>query len=260
MQTVLDYPDKITIGSGGLVLRVDGEDGWTDTVHVKDVKVKTETEEKESLNARGGQKKVAKTFVTKQTAAGSFVCNYPNKENLAMFFMAETPTAVTQVAGTIAPGGEPALKARLDKWVEIGKRIVSTVVVKDTEATPNSLVLGTDYLLDAERGLIMILSANTITPPVAEGDDIKVTCAFADAAGHEVKAGTASQIKRHVWFIGDPVGGARQEVKGFANLKPSGELSLIGEEEQEFTFEFKFEDHIDYRPALLKYTDWGVAS
>lgn len=260
MQTVLDYPDRITIGSGGLLLQTDGESGWEDTVHVKDVKIKTETEEKETLNVRGGQKKVAKTFVTKQTAAGSFVCNYPNKENLAKFFMADTPTAVSQTAGSITEGNEPDLQAKLDKWVEIGKRKVSSVVVKDTEATPNTLVLGTDYLLDTERGLIMVLSTNTVTPPIAEDDDIKVTCTYADDSGSLIKAGTKSQIKRHVWFIGDPVDGVKQEVKGFANLKPSGELSMIGEEEQEFTFEFKFEDHVDYRPALLEYIDWGVPS
>lgn len=126
-----------------------------------------------------------------------------------------------------------------------------------TEAT---MILNTDYWLDTKRGLIWVLSDNT--KGVVDDDELKITYSYADHTAHRMFAGTKAQWKKHFWFIGDPVDGIQEELRGYANLIPSGDLKAIGEEEQEFTLELSYEDNESYHDSsgngLYIYEDHGV--
>lgn len=137
-----------------------------------------------------------------------------------------------------------------DKW---------TCVVTGSPSTA-TMTLGTDYLLEATQGLIMVLSTNG--KGVVDDANVLVSATYASVTHNRVDAGTKNQWKVHIWFIGDPLGGVKQEIKGYANLKPSGELGGISEEEQVFTFDFKFQEHASYVDAngarvLFQYYDYG---
>jgi len=65
--------------------------------------------------------------------------------------------------------------------------------------------------------------------------------------------------KRHVWFIGDSADGIDQQIKGFANLIPSGDLAMIGDDWQQFTLSLDFETHSRYA-SIIEYYDYDLAS
>lgn len=347
MQSLPGYPNDVTIAGGNVLFSTDGTH-WEDIGHAKSFKVKVETEEKEHINSRSGLRKVAKTFITKLTASGSIECNYPSKENINKFFMGDSIVETTQNSGSMS---DSSFTVQLDKWRYVGKRGLSSVVVKaastsysagtitadvgnggtavlntptmgasiqagtyeivyDTDhytledpdanmislskvegtavytslelgftvasGTPNNadkwtceitgtpstatMALGTDYLLEATQGLIMVLSTNT--KGVVDDASVTVSASYAEVIHNRVDAGTKNQHKVHIWFIGDPLGGVKQEVKGYVNLKPSGELGGIAEEEQMFTYDFKFQEHDSYVDAdgakvLFQYYDYG---
>jgi hypothetical protein len=134
-----------------------------------------------------------------------------------------------------------------------------TCVVAGAPSTV-TMTLGTDYLLDAAEGLIWVKSTNG--KGVIDDANVLVSATYGNKAWHRIDAGTKNAWKVHLWYKGNPLGGQKQEIKGYVNLKPSGELDAIGEEEQKFTFEFKFQENSAYvdgsgAVVLFQYFDFG---
>ncbi|NOZ68026.1 MAG: hypothetical protein GXP46_01955 [Deferribacteres bacterium] len=227
-----------TIGKGKLLFRPEGEQGYKDLGNCPDFKVTVATEKKEHYSDRSGISVKDAEIVTKQTASGGFTLDEPNIDNLNMFVMGAGTVTTQQAAGSAT---DQAVTALLDRWVALGKVNVSSVVVTDNSGT-TTYVKGTDYELDASAGLIMALSSGSIT----DGESLLVDFTYPDATIKQVNAATATTVKGHIYFVGDPPVGKILDVKGYISLAPNGELSLIGEDWMQYEFEMEFLSHADY--------------
>lgn len=292
------FPRKeYTIGRGKLLLKLDGESNFSDLGNCPDFKFSVVTEEKQHFSKRSGFETKDASANTKQTAAGSFTLDDLMDENLKMFIMAASISDVVQGADTVT---DQSVTAELDKWIELGKRKISSVVVtavtppawqadtaylagvfvRKTEANgfryecttqgtshaateptwPTTIgatvedgtavwtcrqytyVADTDYLLDTEVGLLMPLSGGAITA----GQSLEVDFAHAAITIKKMSAATKWQYKGHLWFIGNPPTGKIYDVKGYVNLSPNGDLSVIGDDWTNIGFKMEFETNAAY--------------
>lgn len=258
MAKIIETPDYYTLGRGILRVRKDAEASWLDLMHVKDVKINITADELEHENVRSGLKVVDKTITTKMTAKGSFMCDVPIVENIALFLMSTGITDVAQTSGTWT--AEEFTVEVPDQWHELGKKDIVATAVTDDAGTPVALVEGTDYEVDWSRGLFRPLSTSSLVGAV--GDKYKITATYPDKTIKRIHAAQAT-IKRHVWFTGSPATGRIIDIRGFCNLKPNGDLSLSADEWMGFSFDMSFNKHSDYplSPVGLYWEDNGeVAS
>lgn len=258
MAKIVETPNYYTLGRGIMRVRKDAEASWLDLMHVKDVKINITADELEHENVRAGLKVVDKTITTKMTAKGSFMCDVPIAENIALFLMSTGITDVAQTSGTWT--AQEFTVEKPDQWHELGKKNITASIVTDDTATPVELVEGIDYEVDWSRGLFRPLSTSTMVG--VAGDKYKITGTYPDKTIKRISAAQTT-IKRHVWFSGEPATGRIIDIKGFCNLKPNGDLSLIADEWIGFSFDMSFNKHSSYpnSPVGLYYEDSGeVAS
>lgn len=237
-----------TIGKGKLMFKPDGENNYRDLGNCPDFKIAIAAEKKEHFSSKAGIQEKDAEVVVKQTASGSLTLDDLIDFNLKSFIMSNAITNVAQGSGSIT---DQALTSALDRWQNLGKKKISTVVVTGSGGTP-TYVLGTDYALDTESGLIMPLSEGSI----AEAQSLLVDFAYAAITVKRLDAATATTLKGHVWFVGDPPVGRILDVKGYASLSPNGDLSLIGEDWTQFGFSLEFVSSTDYT-GLFELIDRG---
>lgn len=105
---------------------------------------------------------------------------------LAIALLGDVST-LTQSSGTATA---EAVTAKLGYWVPLAHGRVSSVVVKDaTDAT--TYVAGTDYLVNAELGMIQALTGGTIT----DGATIHVSYSYAAITGSAISGSTQPTVK-----------------------------------------------------------------
>lgn len=131
-----------TIGRGKLLFKPDGQTNFSDLGNCPDFKFSVATEEKPHYSSRAGFQTKDGGANVKQTAAGTFTLDDLMNDNLKMFIMAN---AVTDVAQSASSTVDQAVTADLDKWLELGKRKLSNVVV--SALTPDEWVTLTAYIL-----------------------------------------------------------------------------------------------------------------
>jgi hypothetical protein len=139
-----------------------------------------------------------------------------------------------------------------DEWHDLGIRNIQSITITKagTALTPD-----VDFYIDAEQGQVLFISGTVNN--LALEDEVDIEAAWGSWNWTKMYAATTRQRRVHIWFKGDPVSGNIQNIKGYAMLKPSGNLGLINTEAQEFTLEFEFEDHADYLPGLYLYENHG---
>ena len=135
-------------------------------------------------------------------------------------------------AGTISTAIDVVTAA--DKFVEIGKYMVSAVVVKNQAGT-TTYVEGTDYTVNARLGMICALSSGTIPA----GATCKVTCSYALVNGMSMAAMTKSNVLIRVKLDGQNFADGRNFISDIyqMRLNPTSNFSLIGTDFAEVTFE-----------------------
>jgi hypothetical protein len=159
-----------TIGRGKLIFKAEGQSNFADLGNCPDFKFTVKTTETDHYSSRSGFKKKDDSAITEQDATGSFTLDDLMDENMRMFFMANAVTDVAQVQGTVS--GQ-AVTAELDKWIELGKRKISNVVVK--AQTPSAWQAGQAYdigdvvLADACRAECTAAGTSDATEPVWTG-------------------------------------------------------------------------------------------
>lgn len=257
-----DFP--YVLGRGKVLIRKETDLVWYDLFQVPEFKVNLETEEKEHESFRSSLKVVDRTAVLKAKAGFSFKVDVPMVDNVRKFLLADdtAATAVTQTQGqwtaaemTITEKGTwQVIKAGVAQLTDYYHWCRVTLVT--TGAGPTTLTEGTDYIVDRNRGLILVLPEATLTD-----DKIKVTGDYGNIAAAEgileVEAGSSADVRRHLWFQGDPADGVVQDVMGYVLMRPSGDMDFIGDEWQGFSFEGSFLAHADYGDLGLKYIQRG---
>lgn len=241
--------ENYTLGKGKLLFQPSGTNGFIDLGNAPNFSVSQTVEKKEHFSSRSGLQVKDATVVTKITGAGKFTLDEPNITNLNFFIMGDVIADISQASGTLSA---QAFTAREDKWITLGKRKLSSVVVKDvTDAI--TYVLGTDYELEADAGLLMALSAGAI----ADAAILHVSCNYAAATMNRADGGSKTQWEGDFWFVGAPPKGKVTDVKGYVNLAPEGEIPMIGEDWQSFGFTVEFVENTNYN-GVPEFIDRGV--
>lgn len=158
-------------------------------------------------------------------------CDDIQQENLALF-LGGTSGTLTQSANPVANEAIVVQKGYhyqlgLVGSNDVGVREVTNVVVTNV-AGSTTYVLDTDYALDADSGMIFIISAGAIT----NGQTIHVDYMSAAGARTLVESGTGGAIDAELWFVADNAAGDNRDLRiALCSIAPSGELPFITEGE-----------------------------
>jgi hypothetical protein len=159
-------------------------------------------------------------------------------ENLALALLGEVST-FSQDAGNITAGEiNGGLALNFDRWYSLGKRDVSSVVIDQGGA----LTVDDDYVLNAELGLVKILSTGAGAEAVTTWDG---DCGA--ISSDLVTALSVSKIEGRLKYFSasDQASGPRYEIDVHkVNLSPEGEVPFIGETWANFTLKGKAQKDI----------------
>lgn len=116
-----------------------------------------------------------------------------DRSALAIAFLGEDVSYST-VSGSVT---DEVVVARLDKYVKLAHRNVSSVIVtNDTGVT--TYVAGVDYEIALRTGLLKALSTGSI----ADTQTLKVDYAYAAEQGYKIKGATQPLVRMGVYFDG----------------------------------------------------------
>lgn len=202
---------------------------------------KPDSERKEQMatgRSNYGQVLASVTLPKPMTATITF-----NQLDASLFAAAffGTNSALTQDAGTISVAEE--LTTIADRFVEIGKLMVSDVVVKDSTGT-TTYVEGTHYTVNTRLGMIRALSTGTIPA----GAVVKITYKHAAVNGTQMKAMTKSNVRIRIKLDGQNFADGRNFISDIYQMRlaPTSNFSLVGTEFVDVTFEGALETPAGY--------------
>lgn len=218
---------------------------YRDLGNSPDFKINVATEKLKHANSRGGLKVTDKEVEISKEANISFTLDEMNLENVNIFFAGiETAFTNPAVAGftiwTLIAAGTIELGRWYDLTKATGERVydvlAAKVLLKTTNATPVTLVDGTDYTLDLAMGRIFLISTSTKLATAitnVEGVTLTLTADSSASSVKEVQALSKSSIKGALKFVGtNPANNEEPyEVQCHQiSLKADGDLSLISDD------------------------------
>lgn len=235
-------PDNLMLGAGEVLFdRFDASGASTGYRHVGNCESLTIAPSVEKLSKKSsmkGKRTVYKEVVIGQEAEITLVLSEYDPENLALAFRGDTinfnQDAAVGLTNQAINGG---VALNFDRWYPLGKKQLSNVVI---EQGGPALVLNTDYELNAELGLVKILSTGNGAEAITTWDG--------DAAyvSDKLVRGLASSsiLGRLKYFSAtDQVSGPRYELDVHKlELAPEGEVGLISEEFGTFTLKGKAQE------------------
>jgi hypothetical protein len=229
-------PDNVVLGAGEILInRFDSngvETGYFHLGNSDDVRAVVTTEELIMKNAMRAARGIYKRVI-KETAVELKIRNFEfNPVNMALLYMGDvaktTQAGATVTSEPLTPAGG-LIKGRFYTTLQ---RAISAVTI-EKGATP--LVVTDDYVIkDPARGLIQILEDATLAGLV-DGDDLTIDYTSAALTGATaldyIRAANNPRIEAKVLFISDNQAGPNWEYEFWnVNLKPDGEVALIGED------------------------------
>lgn len=140
-------------------------------------------------------------------------------------------TSVTPVTGKVLPG---AATVAIGDRFDLGAMNVSAVVIKDSTGTPKTLTANTNYKLDAETGVIVLIDVTTGGPFVGP-----LKADYTPGAYDEIKGMTTTGGYYALLFEGLNQATNKKEKRtmGKVTLPPASELPFISEESAKATIE-----------------------
>lgn len=220
--------------------------GWRDLGNTLSFKSNVTIEELIHRSSRAGLKTIDKKVTVSQDIQVSFECDELNFENFALFFSGTQDSFTNPaVAGfsewVMVPDGELAL----GRWYDIKNSshvraydiTASDVTVKTNEGSPVTLVLNTDYTIDATMGRIFIKATSTAAATsISGGKGLKVTLAAKAGAVtpiSRVKGLTISPATYALKFVSENPTNANQQTEFMffqVTVTPDGDLEQIGDD------------------------------
>ncbi|MBU1567436.1 MAG: hypothetical protein KJ630_17655 [Proteobacteria bacterium] len=197
--------------------------------------IKTDSERKELIGSgRDNFGQVIASVTIPKPASMSFSLNQVDQDMFAMAFFG-TNSVLTQASGTLT---DAPVVTIADRFVEIGKLMISSVVVENTGGTV-TYVAGTDYEINTRMGMIMALS----TGAIATAESVNISCSYAEVNGIKMSAMTKSNIRIRMVVDGTNFADGRnfRLTVHRARLAPSGDLAVQGDNFMEAKFEASLE-------------------
>lgn len=183
----------------------------------------------EHFSSRGGLNEKDRDVATGVNRTASMTIDNLAIENLGYFAIA-LQSAIVQAA---TPVVDESVTVKQGRWYQLGVSInptgvrnVSAVVIQDDTDT-TTYVLNTDYELDAALGRIRIIEGGAIS----DDDVLHVDYTPAAETRQQLVADT-TPVKGAMRVVADnPEGSNKDYYFPSVNLKPTGEMPLIGAED-----------------------------
>lgn len=226
---------NLSLGAGEVLFdRFDANGNSTGYRHLGNVEslaITTTVETIEKKSSMDGSRGIYKQAVVGSEAEVSMVLSEYDPENLALALLGDTAT-FTQASSSTSTGrqinGGAALK--FDRWYYLGFKQVTVTAVKQGVTTG---VLGTDYELNAELGLVKIKAGGAFTEAVTTWDGSR-----AAVNSTQVRGLSVGKIEGRLKYFSasNQAAGPRVELDVHKlNVTPDGELPFISEEYGTFT-------------------------
>lgn len=208
-----------------------------------------ESEDLEHFSSDRGIKELDKSVILQITRSGSLTTDNVSPKNVALFFFGSTDAlTVAQATKTDEVIGSAALGVEVGMFYQLGQTALNPtgsrkIIYPGAAGTAFSLkkgttelVLGVDYLLNAELGRIEFLSGGA----VVDGDKtIKATYTVAASTRTRIISGSAP-VEGALRFIAyNPVGDNVDYYLPSISLSPNGDYALKGEEWQQIPMKVK---------------------
>lgn len=218
---------------------------FRDLGNVPQFNLSMEVETLDHKSSRQGLKTVDKEVTISQAVNVSFQGDELNHENLALVFSGAKATHVNvSIAGfteyTMVADGTIETARHYQIVNASGERAydveAADLAISTTNATPVPLVKDTDYTLDSEMGMVMLLSTSSVVDTaisLVEGLDVTLTARGDASVVEEVQALTTTSVVGALKFISEnPANNDKQQEFHFhqITLKSDGDLSMIGDD------------------------------
>jgi hypothetical protein len=225
-------------GSGNVLMDIFDDDGLPTGLQLKgnckDISIKGDSDTEEiTSNGRDDYGTVLASDTLPKPHTLTAVFNQLDAELFAAGFSGLSAT-LTQSTGTLT---DQNITLILDRWVECGKRMISSVVLKDSSSV--TTYTATDYEVNPRLGMIKALSTGTIV----DGSICKLSCSHAAINGIKITGATRSNVLARIMIDGKE----RSSGKDFifegkkVRLASTTELALISDKFIEASFSGTFQ-------------------
>lgn len=234
--------DNLFLGKGALYFdRQDANGSSTgelDLGNCTNFNLKLDQTLKEHFTSREGIKKRDLVVTESEKWSGKFVLEEYAKEILNLAIRGEAPTYLTQSAGSTTA----TKTAFRDRWLDVGYRMISSVVVSHGVTT---FTLNTDYVVDATTGRVKPLSTGAIY------EEESLTISFSYAAIQQPKLVPSQRdCIGLLRFVPNNEQGPDIEVQVWkATLKCDGDINFISEDWGKLNFSFEVDSDEENHPT-----------
>jgi len=177
-----------------------------------------------------GARGLLKRVVTSTTSEVALTLDEFDPENVALALLGSA-SAFSQSSGTATDSAIPGT-VKKGQWLDTGKLKITVTGVKKSPST--ALVLGTDYEVDSDSGMIRILPGSST---VADGDSLLWSGSYAAITSTQIQALANSRIEGALRFrsASDAVGPRYLVDFWKVSIAPDGALALLTTEFGEIT-------------------------
>lgn len=191
--------------------------------------------------------------VSEMTMTGKITCS---QRQLAMLVKWLYGSSTTIAGGSFAATAVKKNPVAVGDITGVGKSGLSSVVVTDSAGSPVTGVLGTDYELDADAGLIKVLSISSLTTQPWK-------IAATEAAVTAVNFFQSPPALQGIKFLGKNITNSNQiELVELPKVQfsPSGAWAMLGDGNEVSKFEWDFEVLADTTNLVYPFGRIKVAS
>jgi len=200
----------------------------------------------EHFSSRSGLKAKDKEVVTQLTPTLKFTLDELTIENYNMMALG-TSSSTTQSAAT---GEVETIYAKLGLRVNLAKRSISNVVIKDSTDTI-TYVSGVDYLVDTSKkddviGRIYFIDGGSI----ADDEELHVTYDCGNVTYTTIKGLSNTSFEAQFRFVSDnPVGPQVELTAWKTSINPDGDTAFIGDDWATISFTAEILKDEDNHPS-----------
>ena len=220
----VDTFDYALRGGGKLYIRDIGSTGaWDYFGESHTVEQNIETENVEIMNTESCTQSVGKTTAKSSKLTLNFETDEYSPETIALAFLG------TQASGTVAAVTAEAVviaSANLGGYHDLGHFNIDTAVVQD-DADTITYVMGTDYTLDTQSGMLGIITGGAIT----EADELHVAVTTTEYVSATVQYLDNVSVEKELRFIGCPSSGDAMLIDFYkVSISANGAVGVKGDE------------------------------
>lgn len=213
-------------------------DGYRYIGNTPEFSMTLESEKLDHYNSDRGIREKDASVVLEVSRSLTIVTDEITTDNLAMFFFSADGAESVSDAGTTITD-EQINAVKVGRSYQLGESVsnpvgnmniaVGATVKDDTTPTAATFVAGTDYVLDAVRGILTILDGGAID----DGTNLRVTYTTS-ASTHKLVVSGGEPVNGALKFVTkNPAGNDFVYTMPWVQISPNGDFNLKGDEWQQ---------------------------